>query len=292
VEEAEILPQKKFKDNDILELREKVDGSLAVPIVVNGKVVMRTKNTAFSVYSVYMHYVLNNNPQIEKAILWANKNGIQLIFEFISPELPIVVNYHEPKLVLIQARDKSSGIYLKYSELKSIADKFEIEIAAIYHISFKELMEKLKNEKGIEGYVYNDPNPLTFYKFKTKWYMERHSINAPNQLKENNIIEYVIYNKIDDVLAIINNDIKKKKVIKIADKVRNYKYRVKQEVLSVLAKEKKLSVKEMAIKYKEHHLFPFIIKAKTGSDVDKEIDKFILKSTNKLNKAIKFINEI
>jgi hypothetical protein len=52
------------------------------------------------------------------------------IFEFVSPQKKLVVNYEKNELVLIAIRHHGTGEYVTYKEMKEAADKVPLSLFA------------------------------------------------------------------------------------------------------------------------------------------------------------------
>jgi hypothetical protein len=92
-------------------------------------------------------------PYVEFCQKWVDQ-GYTPIFEFISLEKKIVVEYKETTMVLIAIRHNETGRYMLYEEMKQIAEEVGVPVVAAHREatnSIKELLDKISQQKDVEG---------------------------------------------------------------------------------------------------------------------------------------------
>jgi len=280
--------------NAQLEVREKADGSLIIPVQLStGEVVFHTRGTFFSEQANYV----NNNMLKEKSFSRDMlNNNLYPIFEFVSPFNQIVVQYNIPKLLLTQIRDKN-GNYLEYEKMKEIAEQYSIETVHVYNYTYNKLKEKQKTVENFEGWVVRNPaEPFErqFRKMKTEWYFRLHKIISPNSLRENIIIEYILDNKIDDVLSSIRNtqSAQREFILEVRDLFMQYFNDIVQKSLNLFNIKNKMDKKSFALKYKKNPFFSFVAGAKSEEDVYKRVKHYMNMKYTKYSNAKELINSL
>ena len=277
-----------FPLSNKLEIVEKIDGSLIIPIIINDKIYFRTKGTLFSEQAKKCNEIYQNKDNYIKLIKDLYVKNLQPLFEFTHPDYKIVVDY-PIDLKLIQIRNLNTGEYLNYEDMKFIANEYNISIPSKKEIDYHTLLNLQKTEKYIEGFVVKDKNLNghdSFQKFKTEWYYEKHKL-LENITRTDIIIKYILTEQIDDILSKINNNDLKIEIYNIINKF-TYQYNSIIEILDNLEIEyQKLGRREFFQKYGNKYPFSYIV---TKKNRDKELKIWILKNTRKLRKAKVFLS--
>lgn len=180
---------------------EKLDGSMITPFYVDGNIRWGTKMGLTDVAKPVEDFVTNNPNYIEFADLHLERNQTP-IFEWLSRKQRIVVDYPEDRLVLIAIRDNITGEYKSYLQMKTYAESYGVDLVKTYPgtaESMQHLLESVRNEEGIEGYVirFDDGHMI---KIKGDWYVRIHK-TKDNLSQEKNIIDLIVNEKIDDAKA-------------------------------------------------------------------------------------------
>jgi|GEM_PF-3718035 len=274
---------------------EKIDGSLIVPILLKDRLLVKSRNTFFSEHSKVAYQFIKENKNYEEFIRFCYKEGLQPIFEFVSPFHRIIIEYPRTDLVLIQVRDLDSGNYISLYESfgNTVCSRFGIKIPMMVRYKIDDIIRECETKEGIEGYVVisDFSSPIGFKKFKTKWYLERHRINT--DLKVYDIVEFVLNDKIDDVLSVVVSEELRQYILSISNIINNFRYNVLNKIEEIL--KLNLTRKEMALKYRGEFLFPVImssVNAKDEKEILKRIDDFILKNCRKEKQTIEFLEKI
>ncbi len=169
----------------------KIDGSLLIRFVHDGKVRFRTRGSlgvfvdnADEINQFCKDYPALLNPDFYE--------DLSLLFEWVSPKNQIVIKYEKPELILIGAvtYDKSKAWYntkpylYRLDELDLISENLNITIS--YHYSLKnakavqDLIDRLQTEKAIEGFVlrFGDGDDTQLVKVKSQHYFILHTLKS------------------------------------------------------------------------------------------------------------------
>lgn len=166
----------------------KIDGSLLIRFVHNGKVRFRTRGSfkvgvdnAFEIDEFVKKYPKLNDPTLYK--------NMSLLFEWVSPLNPIVIKYDIPDITLIGAITHNPGHYEKeiptlksIKELKSISDHLQIPLVKNFSLNSEkdvnDLIQTIKSEKTIEGFVIRFNNEQELVKVKSDHYKILHALKS------------------------------------------------------------------------------------------------------------------
>jgi hypothetical protein len=141
---------------------------------------------------------------------WISK-GYTPLFEFISPDNQIVLDYKETKLICLGVRNNKYGNYLSHEDVKESCKEFGVHCVKEHDLgdNIDEIIKKIEEMEGIEGFVLKIEDGDEFYKIKCDWYRNLHK-NGPKlmfgNIKEAQLWIYIINNELDDLTAILAND--------------------------------------------------------------------------------------
>lgn len=190
-ERVDIDPDPDFLD---CEFREKIDGSLLIVSVINGKLNIRTRGTldAYTQYTntkfEYDYFIKTKYKDVFDYILEAGE-GRSYLFEHTTPRNVIVLNYGAvPKLKLLGIISNETG-YLETSNdyLDGFAQLYNIERPQKYVIEASEDVQKLLEIQNIEGFVLYYDGGQKMKKLKTEEYLQKHRIRT--QFNHNTLLE-------------------------------------------------------------------------------------------------------
>jgi RNA ligase len=191
---------------EIIGYKEKVDGSLAVPVLVKNKIIWKTKKSFYSDVAKYINKFYYPEDPLEDIynpdkkcspndtkLDWTIRDLISEnktpLFEYVSINNRVVIKHFKEELIYLNTRDNVHGYYSSMSHF--LDDKFNLEVF---------INDTIKKEE-IEGYVLYDDND--FYKLKTKWYVDRHK--AMDMISVRDLIDIILQDKLDDIISILNN---------------------------------------------------------------------------------------
>jgi len=283
-----------LKNKKIIQLENKFDGSMISFILVNDKVIAKTKMDLKSIQAVSVNKMLKENNKLYKFIYDCLKNNIMPIFEFVSPFNQIVLQYKKSDIILLQLRNMIDGSYIDFNTIdipNFITKKENFEL-----LNLEKILELKHTTEKIEGWV------LTFEdgqmaKCKTDWYMNLHGLIGDNVLAENILIKTILNDNIDDILAELNKTSEKRKFIeKVINLINNYyDHKIKSiENLRCLYFDIFLeNKKEFALTYNQDENFGIVMKSLKDKDIiPKLLKDYILRKTYKLNEAKRFLEKI
>lgn len=150
------------------EILEKVDGSMIIPFIIDGKIHFKTRSAKFKYDAT--------EKEIEGIMYIMSKIG-HPIFEFIHKKKKIVVEYSSSipnidtkgVLVLLGIR-KPDDSFVLYDELLNFEKYFQI-------VKRYESFGDLSKMKNFEGYIVRFEDGMG-YKLKTDWYVRHHIYTA------------------------------------------------------------------------------------------------------------------
>ena len=190
----------------------KLDGSMVSPIVHNGHIFWATKKGLNDVEDMANSFVLKTNSiDYSGFVMNAHAQGITCMFEWCSKKQPIILNYTDDDLILTSMRHTESGLYVNYDEMKKIAAPYKIPVVQEFKHdckNIKDLLQKVKSQQGIEGFVLRFENGECL-KIKTTWYVDLsrglQSINFfKGKSNEKYIWKIVLDSSFDDLKEGIN----------------------------------------------------------------------------------------
>lgn len=263
---------------------DKLDGSLISTVDggIHWFLKSKTSFTSQQAFDATTWLHKGKNEDFYISISNAVSDGYTVNFEWISPENQIVIGYSEPKLVVLNAREMSTGNYMAREEM---VKRFgEDNIVKVFDIPADPHQFMIEAEKmtGIEGFIICFKNGL-WVKHKTEAYCVLHhlkdSINNSRRLWEACINETA-----DDLRALFHEDpVSIAKIIDMEEKASKCYSHVHKTVHAFFNENKHLERKEYAIKGQEvlnrEGLFSLAMNLYLGKDAD--IKAFMIKNYKK-----------
>lgn len=209
----------------------------------------------------------NANKDLRDFIIEQTLLNRTVICEWTAPDNRIVLEYKEPKLIILAVRDNETGKYIDLNDiLPAQVNSYLCKSWHTYNIPIF-LEDKLPKLEGIEGIVAVMESGQRV-KFKTEWYQLRHG-TIDVVLTPKRLFETLLDEKYDELVS-INKDIpylleKIEKMYQIV--VNNYNQMV-FEVENLYKIDKDLDRKSFAIKYSSHPFFGLIMSLYLGKNVD------------------------
>lgn len=189
--------------DDITLIMDKVDGSIISQYSDGG--ILRLKSNA-SIQSDVAYLAMNyleTQPELKQWLQDAESENLQVNMEFTSPNNKIVIHYEEPKLTILNVRDRLTGEYIPFDmlDLSTVEDY----VVQCYDPSgdMKEWLDNVHNERNIEGYVCVCGDLM--FKQKTDWYLNLHRVKD-SFTNPKTIIMNILNNQIDDVRNMFKDD--------------------------------------------------------------------------------------
>ena len=270
-----------LSEANIARLMLKRDGSMLSPMMVDGKIALKSKKTYESdvarMATAFMYEQLDKVIQHAKDIpltyamcrQMMNKN-ITPVFEFTSPKARIVINYQEPALTLLHLRDNVTGEYIMdHYQLKSYSKMFNVPLVEEFPASeITNILRRIATEEGIEGYViqFKDGNMV---KLKTPWYLQLH--RTVTFTRRRDVAEMVLDETLDDYksyLSAAGSLDTFKTVEEIEHAVVSHINMISAEVENIFVEDGHLDRKSIALKYSGHKYFGLIMARAIGKEPD------------------------
>lgn len=255
-----------IKTKKISKVYEKLDGSLIQFLrLPNGDIVAKSKTSFETSQALEAQRIYLNTPELFDFI---NKNvdNYNLLFEYISYNNQIVVNYNVDTLRLIQVRDLE-GKFVDLNDI-DLDPKF---IVKSVNLTLDEILDIVENSTDdIEGFVVYFTDS-TIVKFKTLEYLRKHKLLTNNPTKKE-LVNMIINETIDDYIANLQGT--KYSVIsnfnsEVIDKINYYQKYIKEFDYS-------LDRKSFAIQNRSNPDFSLLMRCYGVTD-DNQIESEILK---------------
>lgn len=154
--------------------------------VIMQRLGMKSKTSISSEQAVAALAYVKANASLEQGILFLEQRGYTVNFEWCAPNNRIVVGYEEPKLIVLNARNRFTGQYLDRTALEETFPDHVVPYGEM--IRNEQDIERLKAHTGYEGVIlqFEQGYKVDFVKFKNDWYLHRHrtkdSVNNANDL--------------------------------------------------------------------------------------------------------------
>lgn len=176
-------------------IMEKMDGSMIRPFYTEGKLRLGTKMGVTDIAVEAEKLLTTEQIQWLDEIIHIN---VTPIFEYIAPTNKIVIEYSEPKLVLLAMRNNISGnYYMPY--------KAPFEMVPMYGAvdgSMYDYIERARQQQGREGDIirFVDGHMI---KIKNDWYVRIHKTKDLIRA-DRNIADIIVNEQLDDVLPLLD----------------------------------------------------------------------------------------
>ena len=206
VNETEITQAHLIKDYEVINVSDKLDGSMITFIELpNGDIVPKTKNSFDGEQVRSMRGLVDES--LLSFIREQFKEGHNVFFEYTSPLNRIVIKYPVSNLSLIKVRDSVTGEYLFDISVPNGLKTAKNE--TFEFVSLDELMKTYETLEDKEGSVitFRTPdNGQLLVKVKTADYFAKHHLMTEFIYQENVLVEMILNETIDDVLSQIDDE--------------------------------------------------------------------------------------
>lgn len=207
VNETEITQAHDIKDYEVINVSNKLDGSMITFIELpDGEIVAKTKNAFEADQAIRAKKIYDDNPIIRSFVKEQISKGHCVFFEYTSPLNRIVIKYSVSSLSLTKVRDGLTGEYL-FSE--SVPEGLKVaENETFGFTSLDDLMKAYETLEDKEGSVITFRKPdgeQLLVKVKTADYFAKHHIMTEFIYQENVIVEMILNETIDDMLSLIED---------------------------------------------------------------------------------------
>lgn len=188
--------------NDVKRVMVKRDGSMVHPIYVGGNLILKTKKSFISPEAIAATELLKANPDQMQWVVDQMKKGQTPIFEFTSPNFPIVVSYHSAELTLLHIRNNISGEYLDIMNDGSVPFPIVEDVRSNFEqdgiVSFQLIKNWCMTATHVEGIVIQLENG-EMVKAKTQWYADLHRTIVFIRVRD--VVEAVLNDNVDDMIG-------------------------------------------------------------------------------------------
>lgn len=222
---------------------DKLDGSMITPVYVGDDVRWGTK-MGLTEIGMQAEVFVSSRPNYTEFAKWCRVSGITPIFEWVSRQQRIVIDYPEDNLILTGMRLNTDGRYLRYQTMVTAADMFDIPVVKAWEGEYSEdLFNKVRAAEVIEGIIirFDDGHMV---KVKAEVYVSLHRAKSLLD-NERDVIGLVLDDKIDDLLPLLPEQ-DRTRLILFADRIRAAIIVVADEIHEIVA-QNNLSRKEFAL---------------------------------------------
>lgn len=187
-----------FKNGNTLFV-EKLDGSLIIRSVIDGKVHFRTRGcdvVSDLIRDEFETLVLTEHPELLDPSF--GRQGCSLLFEFVSQKNQIIVLYDKPMLFALGWSDFSGSElrFYPYNNEKHLRKPKVFNLNSSIN-EFREYVYALKDAEGIVSWTPKADGSMHLTKFKSKWYLRLHTLRT--ELNERYLKQYCYFNKIETI---------------------------------------------------------------------------------------------
>ena len=256
VNETEITQAHDIKDYEVINVSNKLDGSMITFIELpDGEIVAKTKN-AFDADQATRAMKMFTDDEVLKAFIREQfGKGHCVFFEYTSPLNRIVIKYSVSSLSLIKIRDGLTGEYL-FSE--SVPEGLKMaENETFEFTSLDDLMKTYETLEDKEGSVITFRKPdgdQLLVKVKTADYFAKHHIMTEFIYQENVIVEMILNETIDDMLSLIEDEEVRERInglIKIVQTKFREEVERAQKFVDIYLEDPTVPAKDLYAKYRK-----------------------------------------
>lgn len=185
---------------------EKLDGSMVRPIITSSGLKLATK-MGFSDTAVRAQYWFETcalSDEYGAFMLQVLSDGFTPIFEWLSPQDRIVIDYGQSNLILTGLRNNFTGKYFDYLPMKSYGEDFGIPVvdANIASGNLQSILSDIRQEEDSEGYVIRFEGSGHMAKVKNEWYIQIHS--AKELVTNDRLVVQAIFDEnLDDLKSLL-----------------------------------------------------------------------------------------
>ena len=292
--QVELTQYSNVKDKKIKHISSKEDGSLIAFMMLPNERIFAKTIAGFTNEQSENAMILLEKSDIN--INWVSnkiKEGFTPLFEYVSFNNRIVLQYTKSELRFIGLRNNINGDYIPASLVNDIPNS--IIYIKEEKTSLDKLIERCKTEKDIEGWVVIFDNGLMI-KVKSDWYCNIHGLRTENIFREDFIIENYYKETLDDIICQLDNEKDKdaldfvKNVIASID---NYFKHIDNSVNKMYHNWQNNfpDFKEFATRYHKEPYFEFLRYFENKVEYRNRIIDFILKKSWRLNNAREIVNK-
>lgn len=162
-------------------LVEKKDGSLCIVDIIDNQMNSRPRGSYDSSAHINLPEQIELLTKYKVAELAKKYREYSILFEIVSPSVPIIVKYKSPELYLIGMIHKPTGILTSQAKLDELGENWSIPRPKTWNtigLDKKEIIETIRDLEHQEGYCAYDASGQHIIKLKSKWYISLHSFKS------------------------------------------------------------------------------------------------------------------
>lgn len=184
--------------NSSYTIMEKCDGSMLRPLIIDDEVVLGTKMGHYTDVAKEATKLLTESQKIWLKLQY--RRNLTPILEYVGPQNKIVLQYDEPKLILLNIRHNLTGEYLEYTP-------HYVPFECVKHydsteLSFSEYVKDVRGRIDVEGDILQFDNGHMI-KIKADQYVLMHK-TKDDVRSDKNITELYMKNELDDKLPLLD----------------------------------------------------------------------------------------
>lgn len=194
-------------------LMEKMDGSMIRPLLVDGYLRLGTKMGITTVAMQAEEWLVAQDPALKEWLLAYMAHDYTPLFEWISPDNQIVLDYDNADLVLLAVRCNLTGRYLNLFE-GAAGIKSPFTVVSQYgsiELDLKDYIDIAREQENREGDIirFADGHMV---KIKNDWYVRIHKCMDRIRF-DRNIVDLIINEEVDDIVPLLPE----KEIAKVRD---------------------------------------------------------------------------
>jgi len=277
------------KNKKVKSVYNKDDGSLITFIKLpNGRVIPKTKMGFDNDQVEAVNILYGNNESIRTFIDECFEKDLVTMWEYVSFKNKIVLDYKGSNLVLLKVRNNKTGEYVEVENFRGRG--FDV-VKKEKTTDLESLMTWAETATGVEGCVVTFEDEF-MVKVKTQWYCDRHRLLTEDTNREDYIIRMTLEETIDDIKGQLDPKIDAERILWIEEIERIVKEFMTERLEEVeeLVSKYTGDIKDFAIRYRKAKNFGTAMSVIRGkSDVYDAVKDWLLKETNRLEKARSFV---
>jgi len=188
-------------------VQDKVDGSMVRPVPTEAGIRWGTKMGVTDTAMFAETWLVDHPDYYELAERYMSE-GFTPIFEYVSPENRVVVDYGKRDMILLAVRDNLTGNYLLHDALVNIGERYGIPVVGVYDPVEGDpttYLSAIKDSDDLdEGIVIQWDNGHRA-KVKTETYSILHKVKEAGRT-ERTLIQAIWDGKVDDLLPLLPED--------------------------------------------------------------------------------------
>lgn len=193
---------------------DKLDGTMIGPFMIGQELIWGTKMGCTEI-SQYVNMFVNRNPLYDYFVRPLLLLGMTPIFEYVSGNNRIVLDYPQENMILTAIRNNRDGSYIPYENMANHAEISGIPCVSMLGFAH-ELVDNIPHREDIEGVVLRHSSGV-MVKMKTEWYVKRHRC-LDSVDNEKSLLVFIIQDQLDDILPLLT-PVRKSIVEKYAEHV-------------------------------------------------------------------------